>query len=411
MTTTATSIPSAPAAWPDVATVPAGALHAAVAGAIFRNAVRRLPVRIAYPDGRLTGPTGPTMTLVRPRDFLARLARHGLIGFGESYQAGDWTSEDLVGLLTVLARSMPTLVPPALQHLRRLHVRRPPLAERNTPDGARRNIHRHYDLSNELFALFLDESMTYSSALFEHHAEDLTTAQHRKIDRLLDRTGVIAGSRVLEIGTGWGELAIRAARRGARVLSVTLSAEQRDLALRRAAEAGVADRIDVQLRDYREIAPVEGGFDAVVSVEMIEAVGQAFWPEYARTLARHLAPTGRAGLQMITMAHERMLATRDTYTWMHKYIFPGGLIPSVPAMTSALTAAGLTVEDRLSFGLDYAETLRRWRAAFLGRPDQVRALGFDETFVRTWDFYLAYCEAGFAARYLDVCQLVMGLDR
>jgi cyclopropane-fatty-acyl-phospholipid synthase len=400
-----------PVSWPDVATTPRGPVHAAVAGMIFRNATSGLPIRVAYPDGTVTGTTGPTMTLVRPRSFLARLGRSGLIGFGEAYQAGDWDSDDLVGVLTVLARSMATLVPPGLQRLRRLHVRRRPHDERNTPDGARRNIHRHYDLSNELFALFLDESMSYSSALFESPADDFPTAQHRKIDRLLDRTGVAVGSRVLEIGTGWGELAIRAARRGAEVVTVTLSAEQRDLARKRAAEAGVAGLVDIRLCDYREIAPVAGGFDAVLSVEMIEAVGAAFWPEYARTLARHLAPTGRAGLQMITMADDRMRAAADTYTWIHKYVFPGGLVPSVPAMEAVLTDAGLRIEDQLDFGLDYAESLRRWRAAFLGRLDEVRALGFDETFIRTWNFYLAYCEAGFAARYLDVCQLVMGPAR
>jgi cyclopropane-fatty-acyl-phospholipid synthase len=396
-----------PARQHDVTPVPRGPVHAAVAAGIFRQAMRRLPVRVAYPDGTVTGTTGPTMTLIRPDALFARVGRGGLIGFGESYQAGDWDSDDLVGLLTVLARSMSTLVPRGLQRLRRLHVPRQPAAERNTPDGARQNIHRHYDLSNDLFALFLDPSMTYSSALFEDENDDLTAAQHRKIDRLLDQTGVTAGSKVLEIGTGWGELAIRAASRGAGVVSVTLSTEQRELALRRAAAAGVADRIEVRLCDYREIETVPGGYDAVLSVEMIEAVGRAYWPEYARTLARHLAPGGRAGLQMITMAHERMLATRYTYTWIHKYVFPGGLIPSVKAMTSALNDAGLTVEDRFDFGLDYAETLRRWRATFLSKADDVRALGFDQTFLRTWNFYLAYCEAGFAARYIDVCQMVM----
>jgi cyclopropane-fatty-acyl-phospholipid synthase len=407
-TSTPSTLPVDPARWPDVAAVPPGPLHTAAAGVIFRQATRRLPLRVAYPDGRVTGTTGPAMRLIRPRAFLARLGRRGLIGFGESYQAGDWDSDDLVGVLTVLAREVGTLVPPGLQRLRGLHVRRQPKAERNTPEGARSNIHRHYDLSNELFALFLDESMTYSSALFEGADDSLTTAQHRKIDRLLDKTGVADGKRVLEIGTGWGELAIRAARRGADVVTVTLSTEQRDLALQRAAAAGVADRIDIRLCDYREIPPVEGGFDAVVSVEMIEAVGEAYWPEYARVLARHRAPTGKVGLQMITMAHDRMLATRHTYTWIHKYIFPGGLIPSVEAMTKALDDAGLSIEDRLDFGPDYAATLRRWRATFLERAAEVRALDFDETFIRTWNFYLAYCEAGFAARYIGVSQLVMG---
>jgi cyclopropane-fatty-acyl-phospholipid synthase len=284
--------------------------------------------------------------------------------------------------------------------------KRAPRASRNTLDGSRRNVHHHYDLSNELFALFLDPSMSYSAALFDSFDEDFTVAQHRKIDRLLDRTGVGAGTRVLEIGTGWGELAIRAARRGARVASVTLSPEQRSLALRRAAEAGVVDRVDVRLRDYREIEPVAGGFDAVLSVEMIEAVGASYWPAYAAALDRHLAPDGRIGLQMITMAHERMRATRNAYTWIHKYVFPGGLVPSVPAITEILAGAGLSIEDRLDFGPHYAETLKRWRTAFRARAGQVGELGFDERFRRTWNFYLAYCEAGFASGYLDVCQLI-----
>ncbi|GAA2628579.1 SAM-dependent methyltransferase [Paractinoplanes durhamensis] len=395
--------------WPDVAALPNAPIRAAVAGVVFRHAMAGSAVRVRYPGGRMTGTSGPILDVHRPAALHARLGAAGLIGFGEAYQAGDWDSGDLVGVLTVLAGRMGTLIPPSLQWIRRFHGPRSPQAERNTPDGSRSNIARHYDLSNDLFALFLDESMSYSSALFASgSSDDLLTAQHRKIDRLLDRTGTTAGTLLLEIGTGWGELAIRAAQRGARVVSVTLSAEQRDLALRRAAAAGVADRVEVRLCDYREITPVPGGFDAIVSVEMVEAVGLDYWPAYADVLARHLAPHGRVGLQMITMAHDRMLATSDTYTWIHKYVFPGGLIPSVPAMTGVLGRAGLTVHDRLDFGLDYAETLRRWRAAFTGRTDEVAALGFDATFARTWNFYLAYCEAGFASRYLDVCQLVLG---
>jgi cyclopropane-fatty-acyl-phospholipid synthase len=373
---------------------------------LFRRAAAALPVRIGYPDGTVTGAEGPIMRLRRPGAFLNRLGADGLIGFGEAYQAGDWDSDELVELLTVFAQRMSTLIPPRLQWFRHLHGRRTPRAERNTVDGARSNIRRHYDLSNELFALFLDPSMSYSSALFDSFDEDFTAAQHRKIDRLLNSTGVGPGSRVLEIGTGWGELAIRAASRGARVVSVTLSAEQRSLALRRAAEAGVVDRVDVRLRDYREIESVAGGFDAVLSVEMVEAVGDSYWPAYAAALNRHLAPDGRIGLQMITMADDRMRATRNSYTWIHKYIFPGGLIPSVPAITGVLAGAGLSVSDRFDFGPHYAETLRRWRTAFADRAAQVRDLGFDERFRRTWNFYLAYCEAGFASGYLDVCQLI-----
>ncbi|MFI5930909.1 class I SAM-dependent methyltransferase [Actinoplanes sp. NPDC051494] len=410
MTTVLTS-PDTPAVdarrWPDLATVPSGRVRARIAARLFRRITSRLALRVAYPGNRVTGTTGPAMRIVRPAAFFARLGAGGLIGFGEAYQAGDWEADDLVGVLTVFAQRMGTLVPPRLQWLRHLHGTRAPRADRNTREGSRRNIHRHYDLSNELFALFLDPSMSYSSALFDT-SDDLTTAQHRKIDRLLDATGTGPGSRVLEIGTGWGELAIRAARRGAQVLSVTLSAEQRTLALQRAAEAGVPDRVEVRLCDYREIEPVAGGYDAILSVEMIEAVGAAYWPAYASALERHLAPGGRIGLQMITIAHERMLETRHNYTWIHKYVFPGGLVPSIPAIEAVLGDAGLAVRDRLDFGADYATTLRHWRTAFEARPAQVAALGFDETFARTWTFYLAYCEAGFAAGYIDVSQLVIG---
>ncbi|GAA2476140.1 SAM-dependent methyltransferase [Winogradskya humida] len=407
MTTVLEPVEVAAQRWPDVAVTPRAPLRARIAARMFRRISGRLALRVAYPDGRVTGATGPTLRLVRPQAFYARLGTNGLIGFGEAYQAGDWEADDPVAVLTVFAERMGTLIPPRLQWLRHLHGTRAPRAERNTREGARSNIHRHYDLSNALFALFLDPSMSYSSALFDTSA-DLTTAQHRKIDRLLDATGVGPGSKVLEIGTGWGELAIRAAQRGASVLSVTLSAEQRTLALRRAADAGVLDRVDVRLCDYREIEPAAGGYDAILSVEMIEAVGEAYWQTYASALARHLAPGGTVGLQMITMSHERLLETRSTYTWIHKYVFPGGLVPSVPAIEAVLAGAGLQVRDRLDFGADYATTLRHWRSAFLDRRGEVAALGFDDTFVRTWNFYLAYCEAGFAAGYIDVAQLVIG---
>ncbi len=209
---------------------------------------------------------------------------------------------------------------------------------------------------------------------------------------------------MLEIGTGWGELAIRAARRGASVRSITLSEEQRVLARARVAAAGLADRVDIDLCDYRAAT---GTYDAVVSVEMIEAVGFDFLDEYFATLDRLLAPGGRVGLQAITMPHDRMIASRDTYTWIHKYVFPGGQIPSVEALTAAAGSAGLDVVDSLAFGPHYAETLRLWRERFGAVAGEVDALGFDATFRKMWTFYLAYSEAGFRAKYLDVYQFVL----
>jgi cyclopropane-fatty-acyl-phospholipid synthase len=276
-------------------------------------------------------------------------------------------------------------------------------------DGARENIHHHYDLSNDLFMAFLDESMTYSSALFDGDPatahEDLAVAQRRKIDRLLDAAGVSEGTRVLEIGTGWGELAIRAASRGAHVTSLTISTEQAQLARERIAAAGLTDRATVLLRDYRH---ADGSYDAVVSVEMIEAVGANHWDEYFASIDRLLVPGGRLGLQAILQADATVRATGETYTWIKKYIFPGGQIASVEAIEQVLArSTSLRIADQYRFGRHYAETLRRWRERFEGNAAHIAALGFDEKFRRMWSLYLAYSEAGFRTGYLDVAQFTI----
>ncbi len=419
-----TSISTRPAAfqtidagrWPDVATAAGRPVRAAIARALFNAGVAKLPLLVRLPDGRLIGagaPADPVLVLHRPREFFRRVGASGLIGFGESYMAGDWDSADLPGLLTVFAANVGDLVPPWQQRLRQLAVRKPPSDDTQTREGARRNIGRHYDLSNELFALFLDETMTYSSALFAT-AQDgtpvaseplLAEAQRRKIDRMLDRAGVGPGCRMLEVGTGWGELALRAARRGAHVVTITISREQQALAVRRVAEAGLSGQVSVELRDYRDI---EGEFDAICTVEMIEAVGERYWDAYFAALDRHLAPGGRIGLQTITMGHDRMLATSRTYTWIHKYIFPGGLLPSVTAIENSLASSTrLRITARDDFGAHYAETLKIWRERFCSRADEVAGLGFDEVFNRMWTFYLAYSEAGFRSGYIGVSQLTL----
>jgi cyclopropane-fatty-acyl-phospholipid synthase len=396
--------------WPGLAEPPDRPLRARIAEALFRRAMRDLPVRVVFPGGERIGaggPGSPVMRIERPDAFFHRLGADSKIGFGEAYMVGDWTTTALPDLLTPFAARLSALIPPALQRVgRRFAEARRPDVEANTLDGARDNIQRHYDLSNELFALFLDETMSYSSGSFAPGGgDDLVGAQHRKIDGILDLAGVRAGQHVLEIGTGWGGLAIRAAQRGARVTTLTISAEQARLAIERIAAAGVGDRVQVLLRDYRE---AQGSYDAVVSVEMVEAVGVAYWPVYFAALDRLLRPGGRVGLQAITMPHDRMLVSQDDYTWISKYVFPGGVIPSVEAIEQNLAAhTGLHVAQRRCLGPDYARTLAHWRRRFLDRWDDVAALGFDETFRRMWEFYLAYCEAGFRVGYLDVHQFAL----
>ena len=401
--------------WPNVYTVPDTPIRARIAERLVHRMVREVDVRLTQPDGRTYGaggPYAPTLALHRPEAFYRRVAARGLIGFGEAYQAGEWDSDDLPGLIAAFGARADRLVPAPLRRLRSLYAAHRPRVDRNSRDGARRNIARHYDLSDDLFELFLDATMTYSSALFALDAQGrplagpglLTMAQRRKIDRLLDLAGVGAGTRLLEIGSGWGELAVRAAARGAEVRTITLSENQRDRTRRRAAEAGLADLVSVELRDYRD---VEGEYDVILSVEMIEAVGREFWPVYFSTLSRLLAPGGRIGLQAITMQHDRMEATANTHTWITEYIFPGGLIPSVTAIREHLSAVGLRVMDDMAFGPHYARTLALWRDRFNHHTDRLHELGFDETFRRTWNLYLAYSEAGFASGYLDVHQFLI----
>lgn len=413
---TAATAPGAPRLAPP--SVPAGVrsdLGAPVTMALFRHAAQRLRLRVELPGGVRFGgavddPSAPLLILHDPDAFARRIAVSGLIGFGEAYMAGDWSAPDLPGVLTVLAADVRDLVPAPLRAFRSLLLPRHPRDTRATPSGARRNAAHHYDLSNDFFATFLDETMTYSSAVFERLEpapawEDLAAAHHRKIDRLLDDAGVGPGSSVLEIGTGWGELAIRAAQRGATVRSLTLSSEQQCLARRRIAEAGVTGQVTVELLDYRRAG---GHYDAVVSVEMIEAVGYEYLPDYLATLERVLAPGGQIALQVITMPHDRMRATRRTHTWIQEYIFPGGFLPSETLLAQLASAhTGLQVSRRRALGPHYAHTLRLWLDRFSAATETIDALGFDEVFQRMWRLYLAYSEAGFRSGYLDVVHLVL----
>ncbi len=407
--------------WPGLDELPTGPrarFSARVARTLFRTAVHGLDVTVHVGD-QTYGRGGPVMVVSRPEEFFLRLGRDQLIGFGEAYLTGAWDAEDLGGFLTVLAARMQHLIPEPLQKLRSAVVRKPPADEISSAENSQQNIAHHYDLSNELFQQFLDPTLSYSSALFTDDElapqdggaptpADLEVAQGRKIERLLDQAGVRDGSRVLEIGSGWGELAVRAARRGATVTTITLSTEQKVLADERIAAAGCSDRVSVELCDYREVA---GQYDAVVSVEMVEAVGWQYWQTYFETIDRVLAPGGRVAIQAITMPHDRMLVTRQTYTWINKYIFPGGFLPSVRVIDEITREhTTLRMAEPLSMGASYAETLRLWDETFLAASERVHTLGFDDTFMRMWHFYLEYSRAGFASGYIDVNQLTFTRD-
>lgn len=399
----------ATARWPGIAHTPRTPMKARAAKAILKPAVNSIPVRVSFADGTQWGAgdaSSPELRVVRPKAFFARLGAESKIGLGEAYMAGDWTTgdgTDLADLLAPFAERMAHLVPVPLQKFRTFVDKKLPHQQRNSVSGSRKNIEAHYDLSNELFAQFLDPSMSYSAAWFDSPTQDLEAAQMHKIDGILDQAHVTAGTRVLEIGSGWGALAIRAAQRGAKVTTITISKEQAALAEERFAEAGVD--VDLQLVDYREVT---GEYDAIVSVEMIEAVGEEYWPTYFATIDKLLAPGGHVSIQAITMAHHRYLATRNSYGWIQKYIFPGGLIPSLEAIDSTLAAhTTLAVTDKRSLGQDYAQTLQQWRDRFNANWDAIRSQGFDETFRRMWEFYLAYCQAGFSVGYIDVFQIQM----
>jgi cyclopropane-fatty-acyl-phospholipid synthase len=356
-----------------------------------------------------TGPSTARATIHDDRLFL-RLLLRGEMGAGESFVAGEWSSDDLVAttrafISATAARGFESPLTrlaqlPALVRHRRAA---------NSRTGSERNVHAHYDLGNAFYQLFLDpETLSYSCGLFPESgtgASTLAAAQHAKHDRLCDLLALDASDHLLEIGCGWGGMAIHAARtRGCRVTAITVSREQHELATARVAAAGLADRIAIEYRDYRE--PL-GTFTKIVSIEMLEAVGYEFLPGYFTTLARSLAPGGRVALQTITMPDDRFDAYRTRVDWMQTYIFPGSCIPSLAAIRTALGPSGLAITRADDIGPDYAPTLRAWRDRFVAELAAVRALGFDEPFIRTWLLYLAFSEAAFAERTLGDHQLVL----
>lgn len=357
------------------------------------------------PDGErlcsAQGAPGPQATMILTNwRSIRRLLLDGDIGLAEAYRDGDLHTPDLTALIELGARNSATLrklvsgVWPA-RLLNRLRHR----LNANTRRGSRRNITAHYDLGNEFYGHWLDTSMMYSSALYEAPTEALEAAQQRRLDRIVAMLGLSGGEHILEIGCGWGALAERLAREGCRVTAITLSPAQLEAAQRRIAEAGLAERVSLRLQDYRDIS---GQFDRIVSIEMIEAVGRAYWPSYFATLRRSLRPGGRVVLQAITIDDALFEDYQRGTDFIQRYIFPGGCLPSVPAVRSSAKAVGLGVVEQLDFGDSYALTLKDWRRRFLERWTEIAPLGFDEPFRRLWEFYLCYCEAGFRTRTIDV---------
>ena len=327
----------------------------------------------------------------------------GDIGFAETWMAGDWHTNDLPALLTLLARNRDGLQRAIHGRVWRLIGHRlTHLLRANTRAGSKRNIEAHYDLGNDFYRLWLDPSMTYSSALQLVPDDSLEAAQGRKYRRILQQIDAQPGQLILEIGCGWGGFAEMATQEfGCRVLGLTLSKEQLAWARERAERGGWADKANFELCDYRD---VRGSYDHIVSIEMLEAVGEGFWPGYFAQLKARLKPGGSALVQSITIADELFASYRKGTDFIQRYVFPGGMLPSPAVVHKKAGQVGLAVADDIAFGLDYAETLVRWRQGFEAVLPQVKALGYDERFVLLWRFYLAYCEAGFRAGSVDVHQ-------
>ncbi|RMF08849.1 MAG: class I SAM-dependent methyltransferase, partial [Alphaproteobacteria bacterium] len=341
----------------------------------------------------------------KPR-LLRRLLLGGSIAFAEGYADADWDSPDLSALLTLLGSNIDHINNQSGGHWMVALVRRlGHWRNRNTRRGSRRNIAFHYDLGNDFYSHWLDPSLTYSAALFTRPDMTLTEAQMAKYRRLASALDLSPGQRLLEIGCGWGGFAELVARDyGCHVTAVTLSREQYDYARHRIQQAGLEDKVDIRLQDYRD---VEGRFDRVASIEMFEAVGEEHWPTYFEALHNRLAPGGRAGLQIITIDHAHFDYYRRNPDFIQSYIFPGGMLPSTRVLGEMLDQFGLILCDAMTFGPDYARTLGHWREAFENNWPKIEACGFDQRFRRLWRYYLAYCEAGFTTGRIDVGQYVI----
>ena len=388
---------------PSRAALPIDSLLTQVAGRIALSAASRLKIgmlAVRLPDGsqRIFGERDSELRgemHIHDLEALRRLLIGGEVGGGEAYVDGLWSSPNLVELISLavvnrhaLALSKGWWRVPAKLARTLAHQR-----NRNTEAGSRRNITAHYDLGNDFYRLWLDETMTYSSALFESPDQSLADAQRAKYRAIAERAGVEPDMHVLEIGTGWGGMALfLAGELGARVTTVTISQAQHDLARERIAKAELEDRVSVELRDYRDIS---GEYDAVVSIEMLEAVGAEYYRDYFEAVSRALKPGGRAAIQVITFPHDAYEAQLRGANWIQRYIFPGGVLPSLAAIESSLEGTGLLLTGVHDIRDSYARTLKTWRDSFFAHEVEVREMGFDDRFIRMWDYYLSISEAGF----------------
>ena len=360
---------------------------------------RRGSIRFDLPDGRRVlfdhGQKGPHAVVeVHDFDFAKRAVAGGDVGFAESYMDQQWSTPDLTSVLEFFSENFEAAGQLAVGGfiVRFTNMIRHAF-NRNSKAGSKRNIVAHYDLGNDFYKLWLDETMTYSSALYARPDMTLEDAQTAKYARIADQIGLSEGKSVLEIGCGWGGFAEYAAKeRGAHVTCLTISPSQRDWALERIARQGLSDRVDIRLQDYRDH---KGQYDGVASIEMFEAVGESYWPSYFSKVAECLKPEGRAALQIITIQNELFPRYRKRADFIQRYIFPGGMLPSEEALQQQFDTANLTLTDTHYFRKDYAKTLRIWSKAFEDKWAQIAAQGFDERFRRMWRFYLSYCEAGF----------------
>jgi len=373
--------------------------------------MKRGRLDIELPDGRVFRAEGQeaghvaTLQVHNP-DIFARTIREGDLGFCEAYMDGWWSTPDLMAFMDLIhddAEEMYDGFPG--QFLVRAYERLRFWLQGNSKKQARKNISYHYDLGNDFYGLWLDPTMTYSSAKFETGQEDLATAQTLKYKSMVDQMGVNAGDHVLEIGCGWGGFAEYAAKeRGLRITGLTISKEQHDFAVARMERLGLSDKVTIKLQDYRDET---GQYDGIASIEMFEAVGEEYWPVYFETLRKCLKPNRHATLQIITVAHRRWDVYKRGVDFIQKYIFPGGMLPSPVILRQVAENAGLSTVRSIEFGESYSETLRRWHKDFNGKWDAVAKLGFDDRFRRMWNFYLTSCAATFHSGNCDVTQITL----